>query len=160
MTEKPSEEFLVMPIPLELPFQWAAGPYLGRFFRELRDNARLLANKCPQCGRLLFPPRQVCAQCHVKVGEDWVELSDKGVVEDFTVVVEPMSDPSTGERRTLPYPTATIRLEEGVSLIHYLEETDSAKIREGLKVQAVFKPREKRKGEMRDILYFRIVEGP
>jgi hypothetical protein len=41
MPKTASEEFLTQPFSLNLPFQFSAGPYLGRFFQELRDHAKL-----------------------------------------------------------------------------------------------------------------------
>jgi len=155
---KEEEPLLVIPYTLKLPFRYSAGCLLSHFYRELRDNARLVANRCPNCHRLLFPPQIVCGRCHVTAGEEWVELSGKGKVLDFIVVVEPLQDPTTGEVRKEKYPHATIMLDEGVTLTHYLAETDIEKLRIGMRVQAVFKERKERIGHMTDILYFKPIE--
>ncbi len=159
MTEKAGEEFLVMPIPLELPFQWAAGSYHGRTLREIKDNNRFVGIRCPQCKSILFPAAMVCPLCHVKVGEDWVELGEKGTVEDFAIVEMSVLDPSTGKERVESQPQAVIRLDGGAVMEHRLEEKDPQKLRVGMRVEAVFKPEgEGGKGDLTDILYFRTIE--
>ena len=158
MNQKNSTEHLIIPITMDVPYKWSAGHFLGRFFRELRDNARLVANKCPKCGRILFPPRIVCGRCHVRAAEDWVELGPKGTVYDYTKVYYPMTDSSTGKPRPEPYIHGTIELDGGGLIQHYLEEPDIEKVKVGMRVEAVFKPREERKGSPLDIRYFRTIE--
>lgn len=152
------EEFLTVSYTLDLPFRYAAGPLLSRFYWELRENGRLVANRCPRCGRLLFPPLVVCGRCHVRATEEFVELSSKGTVLDYTVVLQPIQDPTTGKMREEKYPHATILLDDGVSFTHRLAETDIAKLRVGMRVEAVFRPKEERQGHMTDIIYFRTIE--
>jgi len=153
-----SKEFLTMPFTLSLPFKFSAGPYLGRFFTELRDHAKLWANRCPRCQRVMLPPRVVCGACHAPAGE-WVEVADKGKLITYTVVVFPMSDPMTGKVKPVPYGFGGIQLEGADSILgHFLEETNLNKLRIGLRMRAVFKPREERLGDLTDILFFRTIE--
>jgi len=153
-----SEELLAVSYTLDLPFRYAAGPFLSRFYRELKEKGRLVANTCPQCGRLLFPPMIVCGRCHVRATEEFVELSATGTVLDYTVVLQPIQDPTTGKMREERYPHATILLDDGVSFTHRLKETDLAKLRAGMRVEGVFRDQGERQGHMTDILYFRTVE--
>ncbi len=153
------EELLAVSYTLDLPFRYAAGPLLSRFYWELKENGRLVANRCPRCGRLLFPPLVVCGRCHVRAIGDFVELSNTGTVLDYTVVIQPIQDPTTGKMREEKYPHATILLDEGVSFTHRLAETDMARLRSGMRVEAVFRPKEERQGHMTDIMYFRSIEG-
>lgn len=158
MPETASKDFLTMPFTLNLPFKFSGGPSLGRFFRELRDHAKLWGNRCPRCQRVMLPPRVVCGVCHVPAGE-WVEVSDKGKLITYTVVVFPMSDPRTGKVKPVPYGFGGIQLDGADSSIgHFLEETDLNKLRMGLRMQAVFKPPEERVGDLTDILYFRTIK--
>ncbi len=153
------EGFLAVPYTLDLPFRYAAGPFLSRFYLELKENGRLVANRCPQCGRLLFPPLVVCGRCHVRAASEFVELSPTGTVLDYTVVLQPIQDPTTGKTREEKYPHATILLDDGVSFTHRLAETDMTKLKAGMRVEAVFRPKEERRGHMTDIMYFRTVES-
>jgi uncharacterized OB-fold protein len=93
----------------------------------------------------------------VEAGE-WVVLSDKGSVVSFDVVYIPTLNPMTGKMREVPYATANVLLDGGDATIwHFLEEKDPAKIRIGMRVQAVFRE-EGRSGAITDILHFKTIE--
>lgn len=77
---------LEMPGMWDLPWLYAAGEVGGRYITELRDNARLMATKCPECGRVLLPPRSFCERCFVSLKDHWVELKPEGTLEAFTVI--------------------------------------------------------------------------
>lgn len=155
MTEQKAPEYLILNMTMNVPYRWSAGPYLGRFFRELRDNARFVANLCPKCRHVLFPPRIVCGICHVRAADEWVELGPQGTIRDFTKVYYPMADPSTGKPRPEPYLHGTIELDGGGLIQHYLEETEVEKVTVGMRVVAEFKPRAERTGCPQDVRYFR-----
>jgi len=131
---------------------------MGKLFKELRDNKKLVTNRCSTCKELLWPPRMACGKCKVKAGEDWVEMSDKGTVKQYTYLVYPLWDPHLGKRWTNPYPTATILLDGGVYLVHRLEEKDPEKLKAGMRVQAVWREEGRGLGLDNDILYFRTIE--
>jgi len=156
--ETAAEELLTVDFHLVLPYRWAAGPYLSRFFREIRDNKRLLANRCGHCRRILLPPRVVCGQCRAPAGEDWVELSDKGTLRTFIKVVQPGWDPVEGRYRSEMYMVGEIELDgaEGALFDHFLEEQDPQNLLEGMRVQAVW--REQRSGDLKDILHFKVIQ--
>jgi len=156
-TKKEREEFLEFPYTMVIPTRFATGPCMGKFLSELRDNKRILGNVCPQCRRTMLPPRIICAECHCEVGADFVELGPRGTVITYDVVFVPFINPLTGKPREVPYTTAFILLDGGnTTFFHFLQETDPAKLRVGMRVEAVF--REERRGDATDILYFKTVE--
>lgn len=155
--EKEGTELLEMPFTVSLPFRFATGPYMGRFLREIRDNKKFVATRCGVCGRTLLPPSIVCPFCHVKT-EGWVELGTKGTLVAFDIVHIPAINPMTGKPRPIPYARGYIMLDGGNAIIgHFLEGADPSKIKVGARVEAVFKE-EGRRGEIADILCFRIIE--
>ncbi len=156
--EKKSEQELVeFPITLSIPQSFATGPTMGRFLSEIRDNKKIMANKCPKCGRTQIPPRIVCAECHVECKE-WVELKPAGEITTFDVTYVPTLNPLTGKMREVPYTTGSVLLDGGdASLMHFLDVTDPEKIRVGQRAEAVFRPDEEREGKVTDILYFRVI---
>lgn len=158
--KKESQEYLGISNVVNLPFNWSAGPYLGRWLIELRDNGKLWASRCPKCQRLLLPPRVICGICHVRAPEwpNWVELSGKGELIEWEKVVAPQMNPSTGKIEPEPYIHGNILLDEGVTFQHHLEEPDETKLKEGARVEIVLKPKNERKGLVTDILYFRLVK--
>ena len=163
--EKAAQDgYLVVDGIVNLPFTDHPGLYLSKFFAALRDEGKILANRCPHCQRVIFPPRVICSFCKVRVedkDENWVELSDKGTVVSYTVTTEREVDRVTGKIVGEYYPTAFIRLDGGdewTLLAHFLGETETEKLHVGMRVQAVWRPKEERRARMTDILYFRTLE--
>ena len=48
---------------------------MGKFLNAFKEK-KILANKCPDCGRLQLPPREICAECVVRA-TDWVEVGTR-----------------------------------------------------------------------------------
>jgi hypothetical protein len=152
------QELIVSRQVLSIPQRFSTGPVMGRFLRELRDNQRIMANKCPQCGRHQLPPREVCALCHVEATE-WEELGPEGTIRDFDIVYYSSPDPLTGETRETPYVLCWAELDRtqgDAPLWHLLDAPDLSKVRRGLRVRVVFA--EERNGTMADIKHFEIIK--
>ena len=157
-SRKTDQELIVSRQVLSIPQRFATGPAMGRFLRELRDNKRIMANKCPKCGRHQLPPREVCAVCHVEATE-WEELGPEGTVRDFDVVYYASPDPLTGDTRETPYVACWADLDRtqgDAPLWHLLDAPDLSQVRSGLRVRVVFA--EERSGRMEDIQHFEIIE--
>jgi uncharacterized OB-fold protein len=93
------------------------------------------------------------------MGQDWVELSHQGTVISYSFVVDPIFDPGLGDMRPVPYTIAAIVLDGGpdVAFFHKLQENDPSKVKEGMLVEAVFKPLQERAGTIEDIIHFRTI---
>lgn len=153
----PLREYVSTPIRMNIPYTYSAGPHIGKFLQELSENESLYANKCPQCGRLLLPPRIMCGRCFVRMGE-WIDQGTTGILVSFGVTTTPFLDVTTGQMLKVPFASGGIQLDGGASIFHLLEETDHSKLRLGMRMQAVFKPKEERQRLITDILYFRATE--
>lgn len=155
-----SPEYIQVKFDRPRPYRWSTGKYLGKVYKEAKENRKMVGNRCPKCKQILWPPLPVCGRCKVEAGEDWVELPQTGTVIQYTYLVFPMWDPHRGERWANPYPSAIIELDGcGVYHRYWLEETDKEKLKVGMRVQAVWKENEEELGEgMGDILYFRTIE--
>ena len=79
------EEPLTIDGRWDIPYRHTAGKAATRFFRELKENKRIVGVRCPSCRRVLVPPRGFCERCFVPV-DDWVEVEDKGTLTTFTIV--------------------------------------------------------------------------
>ena len=157
-SRKTDQELIVSRQVLSIPQRFSTGPAMGRFLRELRDNKRIMANKCPKCGRHQLPPREVCAVCRVEATE-WEELGPEGTVRDFDIVYYASPDPLTGDTRETPYVACWADLDgtQGdAPLWHLLDAPDLSQVRSGLRVRVVFA--EERSGRMEDIQHFEIIE--
>jgi len=150
------EELLRIPIQMKLQYRFPAGVHYERFFRELKETGRIMGVRCPECERVLVPPRPVCGECFTRTGE-WVEVGPKGTVVAHTSIYFPFIDGSTGKPRPIPYGAGLIQLDGAYSGInHILEEGDPDKLYIGMRVEAVLK--EEREGNIGDILYFKTIE--
>ncbi len=161
MTREPSEQELIsMPMIVDVPYRFAAGKYMSRFLIELKDNGRFLGIRCPSCNRVQMPPRIVCAACHVK-NTEWVELGQEGTLAGFTIMYLPLTDPTTGKLHKPPFTYGSVRLDGCDSVIDHLVniEPDVNKIWIGMRMKAVLRSKEKRTGDLSDILYFDPIEG-
>jgi uncharacterized protein len=136
---------------VDIHYRYSYGEHYDRFYREMRDNRRIMAVKCAKCGAVLLPPRPYCGFCYTPV-EDWVEVSDKGTLMTYTVVHLPF----IGQPTEPPYTYAFIMLDGAdVQFPHILGEVDEKDVRVGMRLEAVWA--EERKGTLHDIKYFRPV---
>ena len=120
-----------------------------RFFRAIKDDARLLGTRCPDCSRTYVPAVIFCERC-LRQLDDWVEVGTKGEIHTFTLSYENYD----GSRRDTPEIIAFIRLADG-GIIHRLDEISPHAVSIGMLVEAVFKPRPEREGSILDITHFR-----
>lgn len=137
----------------ELPaaHRYTVGPAGERFFRALRDEARLLGTRCGRCGITYVPGRLFCERCFDEL-HDWAEVGPAGTVEAATTLyVAP-----DGSRLKRPIALALIRLDGADTvLFHYLGDVAVDAAATGLRVTPVFKPDGERTGSILDISHFR-----
>ncbi len=149
------EEPLTIDGRWDIPYRHTAGQAASRFFRELKDNKRIMGVRCGSCQRVLVPPRTFCERCFVPIDE-WVEVQDRGTLATYTIVYARFA--------TLPPPPyciALIKLDGAdTALMHYvggldLQDLETAKkaLSVGMPVQAVW--RDEREGKISDIQYFK-----
>lgn len=154
--EKKNEELLIAEFNAQFIYNYSAGRYASYFFKQLKENKRIMGIKCPQCKRVYVPPRPACGYCFVRNGE-WVDLGDEGILWGYTIVQFPFLDPLTGEERPIPYGYGFIELYGAATrLQHFVTASDLRKLKIGLPMKAVF--REERKGNLADIIYFKAIE--
>jgi len=141
---------------VEQVFHYSAGRYLNRFLTEMRDNAKIVGVKCPKCGIVYAPPKEICDPCYAEMTEP-VEVGPEGTIRNFTILRAPFVDPETGQAKPVPYAFGNVELDGAGSLIqNYLLTDDDSKIKVGARVKIEF--HEKRTGNMRDIKGFRLLD--
>ena len=57
-------------------YAWDAGVAIGRYLQELKAG-RLIGRSCPECERVMVPPRMFCEQSFCAT-DNWVNLQDTG----------------------------------------------------------------------------------
>jgi len=155
--EEEREELLVKRQVLSIPQKFSTGPVMGKFLNAFKEK-KIMANKCPECGRLQVPPREVCAECVVRCDE-WVEVGPEGTlsIADITYYASP--DPLTSETRETPYVSAHFLLDgckDHETMWHELKPSDRDRAVRGVRVRPVWN--ENRIGAITDIKYFEIID--
>jgi uncharacterized protein len=141
--------------PVRLAYDYAASPEESKFFRGLAEG-KLLGQRCPKCLKVYVPPRGACPVDGVPTAEE-VELPDRGMVTTFCIVNVPFQ----GQKIPIPYVSAYVLLDGAdIAFLHLILETDVADVRMGMRVEAVWKPREEWTTDLNNIKYFRPTGEP
>ena len=141
--------------PVNLEYRYAASPEESKFFRGLAEG-RLVGQRCPQCQKVYVPPRGACPVDGVPTTDE-VELPDKGTVTTFCIVNVPFQ----GQKIEPPYVSAYVLLDwADIAFLHLILECDAAEVRMGMRVEAVWKPREEWTTDLNNIKYFRPTGEP
>jgi hypothetical protein len=136
---------------METDYTYTLGIAGDRFFKEMKEKARIMGAKCKKCDLLYVPPRLFCERCFEKL-EDWVEVGREGVVHTYTVA----HIDTDGSKLKAPITWAVIKIANAHGgLVHKLGEIDPENVEIGMPVEAVFKPKKEREGSMLDIKYFK-----
>lgn len=136
-------------------YAWDAGIAIGRYLAELK-NGRLVGVHCPNCGRIMVPPRMFCQDCFVPV-DGFVPLRDTGTVVTFSICYVTW-DMVRIKEPLIPAVIAIDGASPGMGILHLLGEVKPEDVRVGMRVQAVWKPAEERVGAITDIRYFKPIE--
>jgi uncharacterized OB-fold protein len=141
--------------PAHLEYRFTAGAAQSRFLRHLVEG-KILAQRCPQCGKVYVSPRGACAADGVPTREE-VEVADRGTVTTFCVVNVKFAQ----QVLKIPYVSATILLDGAdIGLMHLIQEVDADQVHMGMRVEAVWAPPEERGPTLESIRYFRPTGEP
>jgi hypothetical protein len=123
---------------VEYDFNWHLGAYWSKFIAEMRDNARFMGTKCPECGQVFVPPRKVCARCYASM-EEWQECGPEGELQGFTIVRFPYIDPNNGSLMKVPFTAIWITLDGAdTRMMHFCNVADEKDLEVGMRMKAVF----------------------
>lgn len=123
--------------PISLRYEHTASPGEATFLRGLADGL-LLGQRCPVCAKVYIPTRGTCPTDGVPMDEV-VELPETGTVTTFCVV----NVPYPGQRVTPPYVAAAVLLDGAdIAFQHLILGCDASEVRMGMRVRAVWKPRD------------------
>ena len=152
MTNKEKEPGMAINGEIHVNYHWAVGKAGTRFFNELKENKKIMGTRCRQCGRVLVPPRIFCEECFVEDTE-WVEVEPKGTLSTFG----DSYFSTDGKRLKEPWMLGIVKLNgSDGGLIHFIGEARPEDMKIGMPMEIVFK--DKREGNIMDILYFRPVK--
>ena len=150
-----TEDVSMFVSPISLDYLYAASPEESAFFRGLAEG-RILGQRCPACHKVYVPPRSACPVDGVPTTDE-VELSDKGTVTTFCIV----NVPFLGQKIAPPYVSAYVLLDGAdIALQHLILDIPAEEVRMGLRVEAVWKPREEWGTSIENISHFRPTGEP
>jgi uncharacterized OB-fold protein len=146
----------VVPMTLKgqiaVPYTWWVGETGSRFFLALKDEEKIMGNRCPQCNTVFVPPRKNCGRCFVEIS-DWIELGHEGVVTAHTIVRYPFRLQPVSP----PFAYALIRLDGAdVGLVHIVRD-GLERLSNRARVRALFKEKAFRTGSILDIEAFELI---
>ena len=101
---------------------------VARNWRTRRQRYSLMGEVCNECGKAIFPPRDVCPHC-AEPAQSLHQMSGQGEVYSFTT----MYDAPAGFEAYLPYTVALVKLNEGPMLTAQLTDVEADDVKIGIK---------------------------
>lgn len=129
-----------------IEYNWTLGRMATKFYDGLKAR-KILAGRCPKCGKVVTPPREYCALCFEPTS--LVEVGPGGTLETFSVVH--YSFPHQPLKP--PYTYGIIKFDRCDTGLTHLVKGDERNLRIGMRMEPVWRP--KRTGHLRDILHFK-----
>jgi uncharacterized OB-fold protein len=149
LRSEPAQPVTGVVTPVSLDYLYAASPEESAFYRGLEEG-RIVGQRCPSCGKVYVPPRSACPTDGTPTAEE-VELSDTGTVTTFCIV----NVPFLGQRITPPYVSAYVLLDGAdIAFLHLILDIPAEEVRMGMRVKAVWKPREQWGTTIENISHF------
>ena len=123
--------------PVRLRYEHTASAAESAYLRGLAEG-RLIGQRCPACGKVYIPSREVCPADGVPVDSE-VELGDTGTITTFSIV----NVGYPGQRVTPPYVAAAVLLDGAdIAFQHLILGCEPGEVRMGMRVRAVWRARE------------------
>jgi uncharacterized OB-fold protein len=123
--------------PVRLTYDHTVSPGESSYLLALAEG-RLIGQRCPVCGKVYLPPRGACPVDGVPTADE-VELPDTGIVTTFCVVNVPFQ----GQKFPSPYVAASVLIDGAdIPFQHLILGCRPEEVRMGMRVRAVWKPRE------------------
>ncbi len=123
--------------PISLAYDYTAGHASSRFLHAIREG-RIVGQRCPECRKVYVPSRGACPRCGVPTQEE-VQVQETGTLTTFTVVHIPLPNSDVKP----PFVTGTILLDGAdQTFLHFVRGCEPSEVRIGMRVRAVWQPRE------------------
>jgi uncharacterized OB-fold protein len=152
---RPADDISIITTPVRLHYLHSASPEESLYLRGL-EQGKLLAQRCPACDKVYIPPRGACPTDGVPTEEE-IELPDRGIVTTFCIV----NVPFLGQRIKPPYVAAYILLDGAdIAFLHLVLGCAAEDVRMGMRVEAVWKPRDQWGTTLENIDHFQPTGEP
>lgn len=109
--------------------------------RTVAQRYALWGVKCTACGKVLFPPREVCPACGATSGLAPTKLSGNGTVYAVTAIAGGGAPPEFEwqAKAVGKYPVALVQLDEGPRIIAQIADIEPSQVTIGMRVKAVLR---------------------
>jgi uncharacterized protein len=155
LPEGDQEPVTVIVTPIEMTIQHTASHEESAYLRAIAEG-KLLGAKTSENGKVYFPPHGADPATGQPTNE-FVELPDKGTITTFAII----NIPFKGQRIKPPYVAAYVLLDGAdIPFLHLVADVDAHEVRMGMRVEAVWKPREEWDFGIDNIEYFRPTGEP
>ncbi len=132
-----AEPVTMITTPVRLRYDHTVSPGESAYLLALAEG-RLIGQRCPACGKVYVPPRGACPVDGVPT-QDEVALPDTGIVTTFCIVNVPFH----GQKFPSPYVAASVLIDGAdIAFQHLILGCPPDEVRMGMRVRAVWKPRE------------------
>ena len=149
------EPVTIQVTPSSIEIQHTASLPETAYLKALKEG-KLLGARTGATGKLYFPAREADPATG-KVLDEFVELPDKGTVTTFAII----NIPFAGQRIKPPYVAAYVLLDGAdIPFLHLVSDIEAADVRMGMRVEAVWRPREEWDFGIDNIEYFRPTGEP
>lgn len=140
---------------LSAEFDFWVGLVMDKFYDGL-ENKKFIGSRCSKCGKVFLPPRNRCGDCFAKA-EEFIELSETGILKNFTV-----ANYISTERRTRllkePIIVGLVQVDGAdTAMIAPIINTNPEDLKEEMKVKVVWA--DECKGQPKDIKGFELIGG-
>ena len=131
------EPVKILVVPEAIEIQHSASHEESAYLRALAEG-KIIGARTGKDGKVYFPPHGADPATG-KPTTEFVELPDKGTVTTFAII----NIPFAGQRIKPPYVAAYVLLDGAdIPFLHLVTEIDASEVRMGMRVEAVWKPRE------------------
>ena len=149
------EPVTVQVAPSSIEIQHTASLPETAFLRALEEG-KLLGARTGESGKVYFPPKEADPATGLEL-DNFIELPDRGTVTTFAII----NIPFAGQRIKPPYVAAYVLLDGAdIAFLHLIQEIDATEVRMGMRVEAVWKPREEWGLGIDNIEYFKPTGEP
>lgn len=139
--------------PIQLEIQHSASPTESAYLRALKEGKLLGARTTGptgEKGKVYFPAREADPATGRPL-TDFVELPDTGTITTFAII----NIPFQGQKIKPPYVAAYVLLDgSDIPFLTLVSDVDAHEVRMGMRVRAVWRPREEWTYGMENIEYF------
>ncbi|MFI9406123.1 Zn-ribbon domain-containing OB-fold protein [Nocardia sp. NPDC052316] len=154
-TSADGEPVTMLTTPVDLAYKHTASPQETVYLRGLAEG-KLLGGRTDAAGKVYFPPRGA-NPTDGRPTDEVVELPDRGTVTTFCIV----NVPFLGQRIKPPYVAAYVLLDGAdIPVLHLVLGCEASEVRMGMRVEAVWKPREEWGYGLENVDHFRPTGEP